>query len=145
MAYLSYNKLRDSEFHNIVFKKDKVQDLNINQLKLEVHDSYKNDQKLTTNFKPSNDEVVINKAYLEAILLKIDGHLLFLEKDYNEFKLQYDKQTRNFNSGSCGRTNQILYDKGLFDSFPKADKVIKDFLFVTKRRSDLGKVNDDIQ
>ena len=31
----------ESEFDNIVSKKDKVQDMNINQLKLEVHDTYK--------------------------------------------------------------------------------------------------------
>ena len=41
MAYISYKKLSQSEIDNIVSKKDKVQDLNINQMKLEVHDSYK--------------------------------------------------------------------------------------------------------
>ena len=41
MAYISYNKLSQSEIDNIVSKKDKVQDLNINQTKPEVHDSYK--------------------------------------------------------------------------------------------------------
>ena len=41
-------------------------------------------------------------------------------------------------------TFQILYDKGLFDSFPEADKVIKDFLFVIGRRLDLENVNDDV-
>ena len=32
MAYISYNKLCGTEFDNIVSKKDKVQDININQL-----------------------------------------------------------------------------------------------------------------
>ena len=41
MAYISYNKLWDSEFDNIVSKNDNVQDLNVNQLKLEVYDTYK--------------------------------------------------------------------------------------------------------
>ena len=41
-------------------------------------------------------------------------------------------------------TLQILYDKGLLDNFPNADKVLKDFLFVTRRRPDLKKVNDDV-
>ena len=41
MAYISYNKLWESEFDNIVSKRDKLQDLNINNLKLEVHDTYK--------------------------------------------------------------------------------------------------------
>ena len=41
MAYISYNKLWESEFGGIVSKRDKLQDLNINQLKLELHDAYK--------------------------------------------------------------------------------------------------------
>ena len=34
MAYISYNKLWESEYDGIVSKRDKLQDLNINQLKL---------------------------------------------------------------------------------------------------------------
>ena len=45
MAYISYNKLWESEFDGIVSKRDKLKDLNINQLKLEVHDTYKKDEK----------------------------------------------------------------------------------------------------
>ena len=45
MAYISYNKLWENEFDGIVSKRDKLQDLNINQLKLEVHDTYKKDEK----------------------------------------------------------------------------------------------------
>ena len=45
MAPISYNKLWESEFDNIVSKKDKVQDLNNKQLKVEVHDSYKKKMK----------------------------------------------------------------------------------------------------
>ena len=41
MAYISYNKLWESEFHGIVSKGDKLQDLNINQLKVEVHHTRK--------------------------------------------------------------------------------------------------------
>ena len=41
MAYISYNKLWESEFDGIVSKRDKLQDANISQLKLEVHDAYK--------------------------------------------------------------------------------------------------------
>ena len=51
MAFLSYNKLWESEFHGFVSKRDKLQDLKINQLKLEVHDTYKKDEKITTNLK----------------------------------------------------------------------------------------------
>ena len=70
MAYISYNKLWESEFDGIVSKRDNLQDLKINQLKLEVHDSYKKDEKLTTNFKPVDDSDVINKGYLDDKLLK---------------------------------------------------------------------------
>ena len=41
MAYISYNKLWESVFDGIVSKRDKLQDLKISQLKLEVHDTYK--------------------------------------------------------------------------------------------------------
>ena len=44
MGYISYNKLWESEFNNIVSKKDKVQDLIFNQLKLQVHDGYRKDE-----------------------------------------------------------------------------------------------------
>ena len=45
MAFISYIKLWESEFDGIVSKRDKLQDLNINQLKLKVHDTYKKDKK----------------------------------------------------------------------------------------------------
>ena len=83
MAYISYNKLWESEFDGIVSKKDKLQDSNINQLKLEVHDTYKKDEKLTTNFEPIDNSDVINKGYLDDKLKKIDGHIAYIEKDYN--------------------------------------------------------------
>ena len=74
MAYISYNKLWGSEFVGIFSKRDKLQDLNINHLKLEVHDTYEKDEKLTTNFEAVDDEDVINKGYLDSKLLKIDDH-----------------------------------------------------------------------
>ena len=42
-------------------------------------------------------------------------------------------------------TIQILYDKGLFDSFTNADKAIKDYLFVTRRGPDIKELIDVIQ
>ena len=80
MAYISYNKLWESEFDGIVSKREKLQDLNIIQLKLEVHDTYKKDEKLITNFEPVDNSDVINKGYLDENLLKIDGHLSKLKK-----------------------------------------------------------------
>ena len=68
MAYISYNKLWEDEFHNIVSKNDKVQDMNFNQLKLEVHDTYKKDEKITTKLQPTDEKDVINKAQLDKKL-----------------------------------------------------------------------------
>ena len=143
MAYISYNKLWESEFDNIVSKRDKLQDSNINQLKLEVHDTYKKDEKLTTNFEPVNNSDVINKGYLDEKLIKIDGHLSKLEKDFNEFKLEHNKQSVEeiLIQRAVKTTIQILYDKGLFDKFQNADKVLEDFLFTTRRRGDLSEEN----
>ena len=143
MAYISYKKLWESEFVGIVSERDKLQDLNVNQLKLEVHDSYKKDEKLTTKFEPVDDKDVINKGYLDEKLLKIDGHLSKLEKDYNEFKLQYNKQSVEeiLVQRAIRTTIQILYDRGLFDNYTNADKVLEDFLFTSRRSGDLSEDN----
>ena len=110
--------------------------MNIKQLKLEVQDTYKKDQKITTNFEAVDDEDVINKGYLDSKLLKIDGHLSKLEKDYNEFKLQYNKQSVEdiLIQRAVKTTIRTLYDKDLFDNFQNVDEVLKDFLFTTRRR-----------
>ena len=121
--------------------------MNINQLKLEVHDSYKKDEKLTTSFEPIDNSDVINKGYLDEKLLKVNGHLSKLEKDYNEFKKQYNKQIIEeiLVQRAVKTTIQNLYDKGLFDNYANVDKVLEDFLLTRRRRGDLEKVNDDIQ
>ena len=143
MAYISYNKLWESEFDGNVSKRDKLQDLNINQLKLEVHDTYKKDEKLTTNFEPVDNEDVINKGYLDEKLIKMNGHISKMEKDYKEFKLQDNKQNVEdiLIQRAVKTTIQILYDKGLFDNFQNADKVLEDFLFTTRSRPDLSEEN----
>ena len=148
MAYISYNKLWESEFDGIVSKRDKLQDLNINKLKLEVHDTYKKDEKISTDFEPIDNSDVINKGYLDEKLLKINAHLSKLEKDFNEFKKQYNKQSVEeiLIQRAVKTTIQILYDKGLFDNYANADEVLENFLFTTRRRGDLSEqVNDNIQ
>ena len=148
MAYISYNKLWESEFHGIVSKRDKLQDANISQLKLEVHDTYKKNEKITTNFEPVDDSDVINKGYLDEELKKTNGHLAYIEKDYNEFKKQYNKQSVEeiLPQRAVKTTIQILYDEGLFENYANADKVLEDFLFTTRRRVDLSEqVNDVVQ
>ena len=143
MAYISYNKLWESEFDGIVSKRDKLQDLNINQLKLEVHDTYRKDEKITTNFEAIDDSDVINKGYLDDKLKKIDGHIAYIEKDYNEFKNSTTKQSVEeiLIQRAVKTTIQILYDSSLFDNYANADKVLEDFLFTTRRRGDLSEDN----
>ena len=65
-------------------------------------------------------------------------------KDCNEFKLNYNKQSVEeiLIQRAVKPTIQILYDKGLFDSYDNADEVLKDFLFVERRRN-LEEVNDN--
>ena len=143
MAYISYNKLWESEFDGSFSKRDKLQDLNISQLKLKLCDTYKKDEEITTNFEAVDNEDVINKGCLDSKLLKMDGHLSKLEKDYNEFKKQYNKQNVGavLIQRAVKTTIQILYDKVLFDNFQNADKVSGDFLFTTRRRGDLSEDN----
>ena len=90
MAYISYSKLWESQFDGIVSKRDILQDLNINQLKLEMYDTYKKDEKITANFEAVDDSDVINKADVDDKLKNIDGHITYIENDYNEFKKQYN-------------------------------------------------------
>ena len=140
MAHISYKKLWESEFDGIVSKRDKLRDANISQLKLEVYDIYKKDEKIRTNFEPINSSDVINKGYLYSKLLEINGHLSKLEKDYNEFKLHYNKQNIEdiLIQRAVKTTIQVLYDKGLFDIYANANKVLEDFLFTSRRRGDLS-------
>ena len=125
-------------------KKVKVQDIKLNQLKLKVSNTYRKDEKMTLNFKHSDDSGVINKAYLDEKLSKTEGQISYFQKDYNEFKTEYNKQSVEdiLIQRAVKTTKQILYDKGLFDNFHNADKVLEDFLFTTRRRGDLEKVND---
>ena len=146
MAYISFINLWESEFDGIVSKRDKLQDANISQLKLEVHNTYKKYEKITTNFEPIDNSDVINKGYLDDKLLKINGHLSKLEKINNEFKLLYIKQNVEdiLIQRAVKTTIQILYDKGLFDNYGNADKVLEDFLFTTRRTGDLSEQVKDV-
>ena len=79
---------------------------------------------------------------------KIDGHFSNIENDYNEFELRYNKQSVEevLIQRAVKTTIRILFDKGLFDIYANADKVLEDFLFTTRRGEDLSEqVNDDIQ
>ena len=147
MAYISCNKLWENDFDNIVSKRGKLQDMNINQLKLQGNETYKKVEKVTTNFEPVNNDDVINKGYLDEKLLKINVHISYIENDYNEFKSHYNKQSVEIVliQRAVKTTIQTLYDKKFVDNFQKTSKVLKDILFTTRRRPDLEDVNDDIQ
>ena len=114
--------------------------MKINQLKLKLHDTYKKDGKLTTDFEPTDNSDVINKAYLDEKLKKIDGRISYIEKNYNKFQLQYNKQ--NVEDITIQRavktTIQILYDESLFDDYANAVKVLEDFFLTIRRREDLS-------
>ena len=70
MANVSYYKLWKSEFDGIVSKRDKLQDLINNQIKLKVHDTYNKDERRTIKIQPTGDSDVVSKAYLDEKLKK---------------------------------------------------------------------------
>ena len=104
-------------------------------------------KKITTNFEPVNNEDVKNKTYLEEKIFKINGHISFVEKNDNDFKLQYMKQSEEdvLIRRAVRTTIPKLYVKGLFDGFPIADEVLQDFWFVTRQRGFLEEVSFDLQ
>ena len=70
-----------------------------------------------------------------------------MEIDYNEFKLQYNKQSVEevLIQGAVKTTKQLLFDKVLFENYANADAVLEGFSFTTRRRGDLSEqVNDDV-
>ena len=90
------------EFDNINSRRDKLQDLKVNHLKLEVDDTYTKYAKLTTDFEPTDNSDNINKGCPDEKLLIINGHFSFLEKDYNEYiTIQQATCRRKFDSESC--------------------------------------------
>ena len=60
--------------------KDKVQDIILNQLKLRVNDSYKNNEKLTANSEHSKVEDIKNKAYLDTKISQIESQISYIKK-----------------------------------------------------------------
>ena len=71
----------EANFKTTFLQKDRVQNINLSQLKLKVNCTYKRDETITTNFEPSNNEVVMNKVRLDTELPKTEGHLSVKEKD----------------------------------------------------------------
>ena len=57
-----------------------------------------------------------------------------MEKAYNEFKLQYNKQTVEdvLIQRAVKTSIQPLDDEGLFDNYANTDKVLEDFFIYNK-------------
>ena len=117
-----------------------MQDINLHQLKLKVNNIYKKDETVTKKFEHCNDENVVNKASLDTKLSKIEGHVSFIGKDYNEFELLGNKQSVEeiLTGRALKRTIQIPFHKGLFGIYDNIDEVLKNDLFVERRRSDIN-------
>ena len=124
-----------------------MQDISLNQLKLEVHDTYEKDENISTNFEASNPKNVINTVCLEETLYNVEGLVSYIEEDYNEIKFLTSKQSieEDFMQRAVKTTIKTVYDRGFSDSFPNADKIPRDFLFATRRRPDLKKLIDDFR
>ena len=90
----------------------------------------KKDVILTTIFNAVKDPDVINKAYLDEKLIKINGHISFLEKDCIEFKLEYNKKSKEeiLIQRAVKTTIQINYEKSLFDNHANADAIFNFFV-----------------
>ena len=132
--------------------RDRAQDINLTQSKLKVNNSYKKDEKVTTNFEASDPDDVINKSFLDKKLSKIEGHISLVEKDYKEFNLKNNKQSVEeiLIEKTLKTTIQVLYDRRLFDTcnHGNAHEVKKAYLLFEvndRRRPDLEKINDIIQ
>ena len=117
MAYFSYDKVWRSEYNNNVSAKDRVQDNNLEQLKLKVNDSYKKDEKITINFRAIIDEDNICKKFIYTKLPVVKGHLLYPGKFYIYYKYHEICNGEFLIEKTVKTTIQTLYDKGLFDNY----------------------------
>ena len=137
MAYISCDKLSRSNFDNNVPAEDRMQDINLNQSKLKVNDTYKKDEKLTTKFEPCYDKDVVSKTYIDTKLCKIAGQISFIEKVYIEFNLlSHIQSVEEILIERTAKTIiEILFDTGLFDNYDTAVEVLKVYLFFIRRMS----------
>ena len=82
-------------------------------------------------------KMLLIKPIWMKFFFQIDRHFCFLEKYFTEFKLHYNQQiVEEILIQTATKTIiQTLHERSLFDSFPNTIKVLKDFMFVTRRRS----------
>ena len=106
----------------------------------------KNDEKITTNFEPSNEEDVLNKVYLDKKISQIEGQISFTEKNYMELLMHSNKKQSEEEpliERAVKATIQMFYDKGLLDNYDNVDESLKDYLLIERRRLKLEERDDD--
>ena len=59
--------------------KDRVQDINFNQIKIKVNDTCMKDEKIATKYKPSNPEDITNKSYLYTKFAEVNEHISYVK------------------------------------------------------------------
>ena len=109
MAFIGYDIYWRSEFYNNVSAKDRVQQINLDQLKVKVNDTFKKHGKIATNYEPSNDEDVINKADLDKKLSNKDGHISYKQECYIKIKFLCNKQSEE----------EVLIERAVKTAIPK--------------------------
>ena len=148
MATICYDKLWRSEIHNNVIAKKRAQDINFNQIKLKVNETYRKNEKITTKFEPSNDDDIVSKAYLDTKTSKIEGHISFTGTAFNEIKSVERSNKQSDEGFSIERVVksilQMFHDKGLIDDYDNADEVPKDYPLCERLRLNLEELNDII-
>ena len=51
-------------------------------MKLKLNDTSEKDEKITTNYEPSDNENVVDKTYQDKELSKAERHISFMVKEY---------------------------------------------------------------
>ena len=65
MAFMSCDKLCSSKFYNNVSSEIRLQDEKLQALNVNLNKTYKKHEKVRSNYESSNDENVVNAAFLD--------------------------------------------------------------------------------
>ena len=102
-------------------------------MKLKVNDNYRKNAKIGTNFEPSKNEDVVNKARTGTKLSELNRHISYIEEHEKEDKLHSEKNQSEDEVSiqwAMKTTIQIQHDQGLIDDYDNADEVLKRYLLV---------------
>ena len=81
LANKSCDRLWRSDFYNKDSEKDRVQDINLNQIKLKVNYTFDKDEKTATNVEHVKDEDVVMKTFLDVTITEAKGHMSNIEQN----------------------------------------------------------------